>query len=110
YLMDELRRTASDAAADGRVILAHLGSGASLAAIHHGKPIDTSMAFTPTAGLMMGTRPGDLDPGLLAYLLRLEQWTPEQMDDFLNQRCGLIGVSETSSDMRDLIVRRATDL
>jgi acetate kinase len=109
YLLEELRRLAGPEAADGRIILAHLGSGASLAAVHHGKPIDTSMAFTPTAGLVMGTRPGDLDPGLLAYLMRIEQWTPEKMDDFLNQRCGLIGVSETSSDTRDLIARRATD-
>ena len=64
YLMDELRRIAGDAAADGRVILAHLGSGASMAAVQRGRPIDTTMAFTPTAGLVMGTRPGDLDPGL----------------------------------------------
>lgn len=110
YLLEELRRIAGSNAADGRVILAHLGSGASLAAVHHGKPIDTTMAFTPTAGLVMGTRPGDLDPGLLAYLLRIEHWTAEQMDAFLNRQCGLIGVSETSSDMRDLIGRRATDV
>src|SRR5262245_58712405 len=65
YLLGELRRVAGDRAADGRVILAHLGSGASLAALRGGRPIDTTMAFTPAAGLVMGTRPGDLDPGLL---------------------------------------------
>ena len=118
YLMDELRRVAgahvtdnaANNAADGRVILAHLGSGASMAAVRGGKPIDTTMAFTPTAGLIMGTRPGDLDPGLLVYLMRAERLTTEQMDEFINRRCGLIGVSETSSDMRDLIARRAADV
>jgi acetate kinase len=109
YLMDELRRVAGPAAADGRVILAHLGSGASMAAVRAGRPVDTSMAFTPTAGLVMGTRPGDLDPGLLLYLMRAERLTPEQMDDFVNRRCGLLGVSDTTSDVRDLAARRATD-
>jgi acetate kinase len=109
YLMDELRRTAGDAAADGRVILAHLGSGASLAAVRHGKPIDTTMAFTPTAGIVMGTRPGDLDPGLLVYLARVEHCTPDQLDDLISHECGLAGVSGGTSDVRDLLARRATD-
>jgi acetate kinase len=91
------------------VILAHLGSGASMAAVSGGKPIDTTMAFTPSAGLVMGTRPGDLDPGLLVYLMRLENMTPDQMDEFISKRCGLLGISETTSDMRDLLHRRATD-
>lgn len=108
YLMEELARIDAKAAG-GRVILAHLGSGASMAAVRAGKPIDTSMAFTPTAGLVMGTRPGDLDPGLLAYLLRLEKWSADDMDDFINRKCGLIGVSQTSNDMRDLLERRSTD-
>jgi acetate kinase len=110
YLMQELARTAGPEAADGKVILAHLGSGASMAAVRGGKPIDTTMAFTPLAGLVMGTRPGDLDPGLLVYLMRVEKMTPEQMDDFLSHECGLKGISETSSDMRDLASRRATDV
>ncbi len=109
YLIGELRRIAG-AAADGRVILAHLGSGASMAALRQGRPLDTSMAFTPTAGLMMGTRPGDLDPGLLVYMMRTEKLTPEQMDDFVSHRCGMTGVSEGTSDMRELIARRATDV
>jgi acetate kinase len=109
YLMEELRRLNSDEA-NGRVILAHLGSGASMAAVHDGKPIDTTMAFTPTAGLVMGTRPGDIDPGLLVYLMRSENRSAEQMDEFINQQCGLLGVSETTSDMRDLIARRASDI
>jgi acetate kinase len=110
YLMDELRRTAGDAAADGRVILAHLGAGASMAAVHRGRPIDTTMAFTPLAGLVMGTRPGDLDPGLLVYLMRAEGLSPEQMDDFLSRRCGMIGISETSADMRDLVAHSPSDV
>ena len=109
YLLSELRRIAGVEAADGRVILAHLGSGASMAAVRGGKPIDTSMGFTPTAGMVMGTRPGDLDPGLLLYLMRSEKLTAEEMETLINQRCGLAGVSETSADVRDLIARRATD-
>ena len=110
YLMQELERVAGPKAAAGRGILAHLGSCASMAAVHNGKPIETTMAFTPTAGLVMGTRPGDLDPGLLVYMMRVEKLTPEQMDEFISHRCGLMGVSETSSDMRDLIARRAADV
>ncbi|MDB5172708.1 MAG: acetate kinase, partial [Phycisphaerales bacterium] len=108
YLMEELGSIAPREAS-GRVILAHLGSGASMAAVRDGKSVDTTMAFTPTAGLVMGTRPGDLDPGLLIYLMREQNLTPEQMDEFLSKRCGLIGLSETSADMRDLIARRDTD-
>lgn len=67
------------------------------------------MAFTPTAGLMMGTRPGDLDPGLLIYLMRIKKMTPDQADEFVNTKCGLLGVSETSADVRDLLARRSTD-
>jgi acetate kinase len=109
YLMQRLAEVAGTQAADGRIILAHLGSGASMAAVRQGKPIDTTMAFTPTAGLVMGTRPGDLDPGLLIYLMRAEKKTTDQMDEFISQRCGLLGVSETSSDMRDLLQHRAND-
>ncbi len=108
YLRDELRRAAGDAA-DGRVILAHLGSGASLAALRGGKPLDTTMAFTPAAGLVMGTRPGDLDPGLLVHLLRSEQMSADELDTFVNQKCGLRGVSGTTSDMKELEERAATD-
>lgn len=91
------------------MILAHLGSGASLTALHRGVPVDTSMAFTPTSGLTMGTRPGDLDPGVLTYLMRTEKLTPEQMDEMISHRCGLAGVSDSTSDMRELIARRAHD-
>ncbi len=108
YLMRELQRIDRDAA-DGRVILAHLGSGASMAAVVNGKPINTTMSFTPTAGLVMGTRCGDLDPGFVSYLLRTEHPSADQLDELLNKQSGLLGVSGTSGDMRDLVARRATD-
>ncbi|HZL36289.1 MAG TPA: acetate/propionate family kinase [Tepidisphaeraceae bacterium] len=109
YLMMRLAEIAGAVAAKGRIILAHLGSGASMAAVRCGKPIDTTMAFTPTAGLVMGTRPGDLDPGLLVYLMRVENLTADQLDDFISRRCGLLGVSQTSFDMRVLLNHRAAD-
>ena len=109
FLMEELARVAGIEAARGRVILAHLGNGASMAAVHGGRSIDTTMAFTPTAGLPMSTRSGDLDPGLVWYLARTENLTPEQFHELVNRRSGLLGVSETSSDMRDLVARRNTD-
>jgi acetate kinase len=108
YLLEELRRM-SGGEADGRVILAHLGSSASLSALNHGAPVDTSMAFTPSSGLMMGTRPGDLDPGLLTYLVRIDRLTPEQMEETLSHRSGLAGVSDSSADMREVISRRLDD-
>lgn len=108
YLMDELTRIAPDAA-QGRVILAHLGSGASLAAVQNGKSIDTTMGFTPTGGLPMGTRTGDLDPGIAWYLMQSEQLTPAQFNHLINHESGLLGVSETSSAMRDLLERQSDD-
>lgn len=108
YLISQLSAIAP-AEAQGRVILAHLGAGASMAALQEGRPIDTSMAFTPTAGLVMGTRSGDLDPGLLIYLMRAERMTLDQIDDFVNRHCGLLALAETSYDMRDLLARRKTD-
>ncbi len=110
YLLEELGRVAGERAANGRIIFAHLGSGASMAAVKDGKPIETTMAFTPLAGLVMGTRPGDLDPGLLIYLMRVEKMSVEQIDAMLNQESGLKGISQTSSDMRDLTERRASDV
>jgi acetate kinase len=108
YLMEELGRL-DPAATKGRVILAHLGSGASLAAVRHGKSIDTSMGFTPTAGLMMSTRTGDLDPGLVYYLARTERMTAAQFQKIVNHESGLLGVSGTSSDLRELIAQEAGD-
>jgi acetate kinase len=110
YLMEELVRVGDPAATTGRVILAHLGNGASLAAVRDGKSIDTSMGFTPTAGLVMSTRSGDLDPGLAPYLARTEQITTTQFYEMVNHKSGLLGVSEISSDMRDLLAREADDV
>ena len=97
YLMEELARTAGAAEARGRVVLAHLGSGASLAAVREGRCLDTTMGFTPTSGLVMGTRCGDLDPGLVTFLAHAERMTPEQFHRMANQESGLLGVSETSA-------------
>jgi len=110
YLMEELARLGDPAASKGCIILAHLGNGASLAAVRDGKSIDTSMGFTPTAGLVMSTRSGDLDPGLAPYLARTEQLTTKQFYEMVNHESGLLGVSETSSDMRDLCASEATDV
>jgi acetate kinase len=109
YLMEELGRI-DPAAAKGRVILAHLGNGASLAAVRHGKSLDTSMGFTPTAGLVMSTRTGDVDPGLVYYLARTERMTAAQFQQMVNHESGLLGVSATSSDLRDLCASEATDV
>jgi len=110
YLMEELTRLGDPAATKGRVILAHLGNGASMAAVRDGKSVDTSMCFTPTAGLVMSTRSGDLDPGLAPYLARTEQMTTQQFYEMVNHKSGLLGVSETSSDMRDLLDHEKQDV
>ena len=103
FLIGELARLAGTKAAQGRVILAHLGNGASLAAVSERKSVDTSMSFTPTAGVPMSTRSGDLDPGLIWYLARTEKMSAKQFNEMVNFQSGLLGVSETSSDMRDLL-------
>jgi len=110
YLLGELARLGDPAATKGRVILAHLGNGASLAAVRDGKSIDTSMGFTPTAGVPMSTRSGDLDPGLVWYLARSEKMSAKQFNEMVNFQSGLLGISETSSDMRDLLEHEAHDV
>jgi len=110
YLMRELERLAGASAARGRVILAHLGNGASMAAVQGGRGIDTTMAFTPASGLVMGTRSGDLDPGLASFLSRSEQMSATQFNHMVNHESGLLGISETSADLRDLLAREAEDV
>jgi acetate kinase len=110
FLIEELERLGDPAATNGRVILAHLGNGASMAAVHGGKSIDTSMGFTPASGLMMSSRSGDLDPGLVSYLARSENMDAPQFQDMVNHASGLLGVSELSSDLRDLLAREADDI
>lgn len=105
YLMAELVRLGEPAATEGRVILAHLGNGASLAAVRDGRSMDTSMGFTPASGMMMGTRSGDLDPGVAHFLFRTEQISDSAFYAMATRESGLLGVSETSSDMRDLLAR-----
>ncbi|MGA2881871.1 MAG: acetate/propionate family kinase [Bryobacteraceae bacterium] len=109
YLMEELARLGDPAATTGRVILAHLGNGASMAAVRDSKSVDTSMSFTPTSGLVMSTRSGDLDPSLAPYLARTEQMTTRHFYEMVNHKSGLLGVSEISSDMRDLLAQEAHD-
>ena len=109
YLLEELARVAGPTAATGRVILAHLGHGASLAAVHQGQPVDTTMGFTPAGGLIMSTRTGDLDPGVVAFLARTEAMTAERFHRLVNHESGLIGISETSADMRELLAREPHD-
>ena len=110
FLMSDLKSRVGAEAARGRVILAHLGNGASLAAVRNGKPVDTSMGFTPASGLLMGARCGDIDPGLMAYLARTEQMSAQQFDDMANTQSGLLGLSETSSDMRELLSLETQDV
>ncbi|HVU88455.1 MAG TPA: acetate/propionate family kinase [Pirellulales bacterium] len=109
FLMEELARLAGPERARGRVVLAHLGSGASMAAVRDGHCVDTTMAFTPTAGLVMGTRTGDLDPGVFVHLLRQKHMTADAIDELVNRQSGLLGLSETIADVRDLLARRVTD-
>jgi acetate kinase len=109
FLHAELTRLGDPAITNGAVILAHLGNGASLAAVRDGQCIDTSMAFTPAAGLVMGTRAGDIDPGLIAYIAECEAMTPERLAAFVTHECGLLGVSETSGDMRRLMAIEHSD-
>jgi acetate kinase len=110
YLMDELEKISGKDAANGRVILAHLGSGASLAAVHHGKSIDTSMGFTPDSGLPMSSRSGDIDPGLVLFMMKKEKLSVIGFSQLVNHESGLLGISETSADMIELLKQEATDV
>ncbi|HCW76384.1 MAG TPA: acetate/propionate family kinase [Candidatus Marinimicrobia bacterium] len=110
YLMAEFGRVAGKKVAQGRVVLAHLGSGASMVAVHKGKSMDTSMGFTPAGGLMMGTRSGDLDPGVAWFMMKSENLSPKQFNTLINHESGLLGISETSSDMQDLLESQTTDI
>jgi acetate kinase len=107
YIVQELGKEASAEVADGRVIIAHLGNGASMAAVRGGKSVDTTMGLTPTGGLMMSTRSGDLDPGVILYLLEEKGMRPSAVNDLLNKQAGLLGVSDISSDMKDLLAKKA---
>jgi acetate kinase len=109
YLVQQLAQLGDPAVRTGRVILAHLGSGASLAAVRDGASVDTTMGFTPAAGVPMSTRTGDIDPGLLSFLAAKEQMTIARFQRMVTHESGLLGVSETSSDIRDLLASEASD-
>ena len=110
FLVGELRRLAEPAATHGRIVLAHLGNGASLCAVRDGLSIDTSMSFTPASGILMSTRSGDLDPGLAYYLASTEQLSPRAFQTMTTHASGLLGISETSSDVQDLLGMEARDV
>jgi acetate kinase len=110
YLLEEFERSAGKEAAKGRIIMAHLGNGASLAAVKDGKSVDTSMGFTPSSGIPMGTRTGDLDPGVAWYLMKIEKLNPKEFSHLINYESGLLGISEISSDVRELIKRIDSDI
>ncbi len=105
YVVQEL----GSAAQRQRLIIAHLGNGASLAAVKDGLPADTSMGLTPTGGIMMGTRTGDLDPGILIYLLRERRYNAAKLERLVDSESGLLGVSELTSDMKALLAKRDSD-
>ena len=108
YIMSRLKEIAPAEAA-GRVLIAHLGNGASMAAVRGGVGVETTMGFTPTGGLVMGTRSGDLDPGVLLYLFSQPDGTPARLNTLINKEAGLLGVSETTADMSELLDRERTD-
>ena len=103
YIVSELHRVEGEAAANGKVIIAHLGSGASLAALHNGTSIDTTMSMTPASGIPMSTRSGDLDPGLMLYLAHTQGYDADRLHHMANFDSGLLGISETSGDMEKLL-------
>jgi len=109
FLGDELRRIGEPATSSGRMVYAHLGSGASVAALRDGVSVDTSMAFTANAGMPMSSRSGDLDPGIGAYLARIEQMDGGRFQRLVNEESGLLGISELSADMRDLLTLAGSD-
>ena len=108
YILQELRALDAELAR-GRVVIAHLGNGASMVAVRNANSVDTTMGLTPLEGLVMGTRSGDVDPGALLYLLAQNEMPLKELDRLLNKQSGLLGVSVTSGDMRELLRRSPTD-
>lgn len=109
YLLEKLRTDIGGRQAAGRLILMHLGSGASMAAVSNFNCIDTTMGFTPAGGVMMGTRCGDLDPGIILYLMQKQGLDMEQLNQLLNKKSGLLGVSGRTADMQKLLSLEKTD-
>jgi acetate kinase len=109
FILRELRKQADRSAVDGKVVIAHLGNGASMAAVRSGQCVDTTMGYTPAGGLVMGTRPGDLDPGAVLALMRRPGVEPSDVNTLINKQSGLLGLSGISPDMQDLLRRRQDD-
>jgi acetate kinase len=109
YILEELRRVEGETAANGKVVIAHLGSGASLAAVQNGQSIDTTMSMTPASGIPMSTRSGDLDPGLALYLTQTQGYDAKRFNHMVNFESGLLGISETTADMKQLLESEAED-
>ncbi len=109
YILLELKRQRGMPAVEKRIILAHLGHGASMAAVKNGKSIETTMGFSPAGGLVMSTRTGDLDPGVILFLLQQNRMTPATIKEMVNRQSGLIGVSGSTDDMRDLLDAEQVD-
>lgn len=109
WLMRDLARVAGPQAAAGKVLIAHLGGGASVTAVEHGRSCDTSMGLTPAGGMMMGKRSGDLDPGLAWHLARREQMSASGFNHMVNHQSGLLGISGSSGDLRVLLAAQADD-
>jgi acetate kinase len=108
FLLDELQRLAS-AEAGGRVILAHLGNGSSLTAVKSGRPIDTTMGLTPIGGIVMSTRTGDIDPGVITHLMRETHASADDLERLLSRESGLLAISGRSGDVRELRARESED-
>lgn len=110
YLMQELERQVGKQALMVRIILAHLGNGASVTAVYDGKSMDTSMGFTPAGGVPMGTRSGDLDPGVAWLMIQTENLSAEKFNHLINHESGMLGISQTTGDMNDLLKQQHTDI
>lgn len=109
YLLTNFKSYEGEHAANGRIIMAHLGSGASVAACKDGAPVDMSMGFTPVSGIMMSTRSGDLEPGLLSYLEKEKGMSTDEISDLVTHKSGLLGVSGLTSDMQILLQKQTED-
>ncbi|MEJ2011500.1 MAG: acetate/propionate family kinase [Anaerolineales bacterium] len=109
FILQELHKRVGESAAAGRVVIAHLGNGASMAAVRSGRCVDTTMGYTPAGGLVMGTRPGDLDPGAVLALMRRPGAEPSTLNTLINKQSGLLGLSGSTPDMQDLLQRKADD-
>jgi acetate kinase len=108
YILQELAQEAGASAASGKLIIAHLGNGASMVAIKNGRSLDTTMGLTPTGGLVMGTRAGDLDPGVMLYLLQEKGMSPGEVSQLVNHQAGLLGTSGITYEMEDLLAQEKT--